>query len=68
MCFDNVAVRGVILAEYGPNVCFVCFFFFLLFVHRFRTRVRVFRAFSSARLKNEKKKRAFGKNEKKTRV
>ena len=40
------------------------FFFFYCKIHRFRTRVRVFRAFSSARLKNEKKKRAFGKNEK----
>ena len=41
------------------------FFFFTHIFHRFRTRVRVFWAFSSARLKNEKKKRAFGKNEKK---
>ena len=58
-----------------PNPIFYADFFFH-HTHRFRTRVRVFRAFSSARLKNEKKnarsektkkKRAFEKR-KKTRV
>ena len=37
-------------------------------MHRFRTRVRVFRAFSSARLKNEKKNARSEKTRKKTRV
>ena len=52
------------------RVCafFLKFNFYFSSNHRFRTRVRVFTAFSSARLKNEKKNARSEKTGKKTRV